>query len=354
MFRVSCMWALPSFSRKKIADSEGMDQQPTQNRQPGTEITAAAPRDFSHIVGQPTVVQSLEIACKAYWNDRAAGRTPSLGPFLFQGAPGVGKSLVANVLTAELALSNLKTAIGQTFTAPAELHGWLMDSDDNTAFFIDEAQSLHKGAMVELLIAVDEHRIHVPIGTARTGVREIQLNNPVFIFASSNAEDLSPALRSRMRINCFFDYYDLESLTKIVKQRADSLHWQYECPAILDDIARRSRQIPRIAMTLLSAVRRVCRAEDSEVMTRAHLEQALTLEQLDSMGLNGQMRKYLTLLANQTSPMRIGVIASTLGVEMKMLQRTVEPFMIRQGLIIQSDKGRAITDKGLEHIRKDT
>ena len=89
-------------------------------------------------------------------------------------------------------------------------------------------------------------------------------------------------------------------------------------------------------------------------MTRAHLEQALTLEQLDSMGLNGQMRKYLTLLANQTSPMRIGVIASTLGVEMKMLQRTVEPFMIRQGLIIQSDKGRAITDKGLEHIRKDT
>ena len=328
-----------------------MEHEPTQSRQPGTEIATAAPRDFSHIVGQPTVVQTLEIACKAYWNDRAAGRSPSIGPFLFQGPPGVGKSLVATVLTAELALSKLKTAIGQTFTSPGELHGWLMDSDDNTAFFVDEAQSLHKGAMTELLVAVDEHRIHVPVGIGRTGVREIKLTNPVFIFASSNAEDLSPALRSRMRINCFFEFYDLESLTRIVKQRADSLHWQYESATILEAIARRSRQIPRIAMTLLSSVRRVCRAEDCEVMTRAHLLQALALEQIDSMGLNGQMKRYLMLLAEQTSPMRIGVIASTMGVEMKMLQRTVEPFLIRQGLVLQSDKGRMITDKGLGHIR---
>ena len=263
----------------------------------------------------------------------------------------VGKSLVATVLTAELALSKLKVAIGKTFTSPGELHGWLMDADDSTAFFIDEAQSLHKGAMTELLIAVDEHRIHVPIGTGRTGVREITLNNPVFIFASSNAEELSPALRSRMRINFFFEYYDLDSLTRIVKQRADSLHWQYESAEILEAISHRSRQIPRIAMTLLSSVRRVCRAEDCEVMTRAHLEQALSLEQIDSMGLNGQMKRYLMLLAEQTSPMRIGVIASTMGVEMKMLQRTVEPFLIRQGLVLQSDKGRIITDRGLGHIR---
>ena len=154
-----------------------------------------------------------------------------------------------------------------------------------------------------------------------------------------------------MRINCFFEYYDLESLARIVKQRADSLHWRYETAEILESIARRSRQTPRIAMTLLSSVRRVCRAEDSEVMTRAHLEQALSLEQIDSRGLNAHMRRYLMLLSEHKSPMRIGVIASTMGVEMKMLQRTVEPFLIRQGLVLQSDKGRMITEAGLEHIR---
>lgn len=86
-------------------------------------------------------------------------------------------------------------------------------------------------------------------------------------------------------------------------------------------------------------------------MTRAHLEQALSLEQIDSRGLNAHMRRYLMLLSEHKSPMRIGVIASTMGVEMKMLQRTVEPFLIRQGLVLQSDKGRMITEAGLEHIR---
>ena len=318
------------------------------------DVSAAAPRTLRHLVGQPNVVATLEIATRAYWNDHASGRSPSAGPFSFSGPSGTGKTLAARILAAELGLADFKEALGQTFATPTDLHRWLLDSGANTALFIDECATMNPAIQHELLIAVDENRIMLPAaGPGRKSARIIPLEHPAFIFATTNPEDLLPALRSRMRVECHFDFYEVEALTIIIKQRADACHWRYESEDILRDIAARSRETPRLAMRILTAVWRVARSEDAEVMTRAHLEVALRLERIDAIGLDIWQRRYLLLLAEDGAgvEIRLGTIASTFGLPTKTIAHVVEPYLLRQRLISKTEKGRAITERGLRHLR---
>lgn len=321
------------------------------NNRTATDISAAAPKTLRHLVGQTQVRATLDVAVRAYWNEKGRGLNPPAGPFLFQGAAGTGKTLAARVLAAELGLTNFKEALGQTFANPLDLQRWLIDSDSSTALFIDECATLSAPVQHELLIAVDEQRVMVPAGANGNKVRSIPLDNPVFVFATTNPEDLLPALKTRMRVECHFDYYDLDSLAQIVKQRADACRWPYESESILRSVAERSKQTPRLALRLLSAVWRVCRSEDADIMTTAHLGTALRLEQLDSLGLDIWQQRYLALLAEDGVEMRLGVIASTLGLPVNSVARTVEPFLLRQRLIVKTERGRSITDRGLNHLQ---
>ncbi len=316
-----------------------------------TDVAVAAPKTLGHMIGQHNAKETLEVAVRAYWNDRAAGLNPSPGPFLFAGPPGTGKTMAARILAAELGLTNFREALGQTFGSTLELHRWLLDSDPSTALFIDECATLSPTVQHELLIAVEEKRVMLTAGSSERKTRVVPLDDPVFIFATTNPEDLLPALMTRMRVECRFDYYDAGSLTLIVKQRADACRWPYESEQMLARVAACSKQTPRLAMKLLSAVWRVCRSEDANVMTTAHLEDALRLEQLDDMGLDVWQQRYLSLLAEGAVEVRLGVIASTLGLPVRSISHVVEPFLLRQRLIVKTERGRSITDMGIKHLQ---
>jgi Holliday junction DNA helicase RuvB len=154
-----------------------------------------------------------------------------------------------------------------------------------------------------------------------------------------------------MRVECHFDFYDLDSLTLIVKQRADACGWRYESEDILKQIAARSKETPRLAMKLLTAVWRVCRSEDTELMTQEHLDAALGLEQLDALGLDIWQQRYLCVLAENCVETRLNVIASSLGLPTKSVMQIIEPYLLRQRLVSKTERGRSITDRGVRHLR---
>ncbi len=144
------------------------------------------------------------------------------------------------------------------------------------------------------------------------------------------------------------DYYSHEELAEIVKQRLRALRWDYG-PELLEEISKRARGTPRIALRLLQSAHRVQVAEGSNVLTVDHLRRACEVERISGEGLDNVQQKVLHLLG--AGPMRLNVLASMLGVSTKVLTKTVEPFLLRQGLIVKTDGGlRNLTESGQRHL----
>ena len=153
-----------------------------------------------------------------------------------------------------------------------------------------------------------------------------------------------------MRLLLRFEFYTTEELTKIVVHRAKSLKWEID-ESLPPLIARRARGTPRLALRLLQACRRVCRAEGERTLSLHHLRKACALERLDDLGLGPMEQKYLKILADGTT--RLNVIASMLGLPARTLSMVTEPFLIRAGLVVKDDTGRRqLTAMGWEHLAK--
>ena len=144
------------------------------------------------------------------------------------------------------------------------------------------------------------------------------------------------------------DYYEHDDLAEIVRQRCRALRWDFE-PELLDEIAKRGRGTPRIALRLLQSARRVQVVQGTESIRVEHLRRACDIERISDLGLDNVQQKYLHLLGN--GQQRIGVLASILGVTTKVIQKTVEPFLLRSGMVVKTDAGlRTLTDLGQEHL----
>jgi Holliday junction DNA helicase RuvB len=295
-----------------------------------TEVNDAAPSALSHLIGQRGVVDQVAVALEA-----AAADHRKFDHALLVGSPGLGKSQVAKVVAAEMG-TDLHEVLGQSITGPADLNALLLGSKDRDLIHIDECHELDKEYQTALYLALDQRKVVLP-SRAKGGPQSIPLNDFSLLLSTTDEYGLLQPLRDRMRLVLRFQFYTVAELAALVEQRGRALGWPVH-DGLTPLIAERSRGTPRLALRLLQACRRVCRAEGETTITHGHLIRACSLEGLDEVGLGPTERQYLAALAEGAS--RLNVVASLLGLPARTVSQVIEPFLIRSGLILKDDQGR--------------
>lgn len=307
--------------------------------EPSTDVGGVKPTSLSHLIGQRTVIEQVKTAIDAAQMDGLR-----MDSALLVGPPGVGKSALASVIAQEMA-SEFHEVLGQSIKNPSDLNALLLSAKDRDIVHIDEAHELDRRFQTALYLACDQHKLIVNGGKKP---QTLPIADFTLLLSTTDEYHLLPPLRDRMKLVLRFDFYSHEDLRTLVEQRAKALRWDVDDCTILS-IANRARGTPRIALRLLQACRRVCRAEGETAITAKHLYRACELEQMDDLGLGPCEKRYLLILADGGS--RLNVIASTLGLPTRTVSQVVEPFLIRLGLILKDDQGRReLSAKGREHL----
>lgn len=324
----------------------------THNSAGGDGLREAAPQVIDKVIGQRQAVELLKVALAAYWNDRAAGRQPEFGSCLFVGPPGVGKTLFAQIISHELA-GPLKECLGQTLGMGEDVYAMLLGLSEDSVLFVDEAHLANEFVQTVLFRAIEERKVFVPKGPLSSKYTAVPLNRFTTILATTDEHQLLQPLRDRMKLTLRFDYYSPDELGELCRQRATALRWQVE-GGVFGIIGKRSKGTPRLAVRLLESSYRTARAEGADVISVAHVERTCRLEGLDAAnGLDRTEQKYLALLAqSRGKPLRLNVISSVLGLPSRTIADVTEKFLLREGLIIRGESGRALTDKGLEYVER--
>jgi Holliday junction DNA helicase RuvB len=302
------------------------------------------PSTLNHIVGQKLVVEQAQIAL-----DAAFAENEPLPHMICVGPPGLGKTLVAQVLAREMA-SGLQELLGQSLMCTSDLHAVLLAANDKDIVFIDECEEMEPWLQTTLYKAVEERKIFLESPTPGHVPQAVPLSNFTLILASNHEHELVQPLRDRMKLVLRFDYYSVEELAEILRQRARSLRWAVADEA-LSLIASRGRGTPRIAIRLMESCRRVTRSEGATSIQPAHVKRACGLEGIDHVGLDRQEIHLLRILNDAGGPVRLNVLASKLGLDSRTIANVFERYLIRQELIQRTAEGRVITPKGMEHLR---
>lgn len=315
-----------------------------------TPTIAAAPQAIDHVVGQKQAVDLLKVALAAYWNDRAAGREPEFGHVLMTGGPGLGKTMLAQIIARELA-GSFKESLGQTFGCGEDPNQTLLDLPPDAVLFLDEVHLCTPEVQTILFRAVEERKVFVPKSAFSRKFTAVPLNRFTLILATTDEHKLLQPLRDRMKLTLRFDYYSVDELLQLTRQRANALKWQIESDAVLAAIAKRGKGTPRLAIRLLEGAHRLARSEGSDVISLEHVEQNCRLERVDATGLDATEQKYLSLLAAANGkPVRLNVISSVLGLPFRTISEVTEKYLLRAGLIIRCDSGRALTEAGQQYL----
>ena len=302
------------------------------------DLREIQPTSFRHIIGQTHVAKALGIAVDASFQE---GKR--LDETLLCGPPGLGKTALVSVLAAELAVP-FREILAQSITNSAELNGMLLEATEGI-LFLDEIHLLQPSIQHQLLMVLDKRRICISSGKS---VQAIPVSDFTLVGATTDPDGLIGPLLDRFRLVLHLDYYDHQELAQIVRQRCLAMGWEYE-PELLDEIAKRGHGTPRIALRHLLAARRCQMAEGAKQITVAHLRLACEIERISDLGLDNLQQRFIRLLDG--SGQRLNVLASTLGVGTKVLTKTVEPFLLRSGLIVKTDGGlRQLTALGREHL----
>lgn len=313
-------------------------------------INTAAPQAIDHVIGQRQAVELLKVALAAYWTDNAAGRHPDFGHVLMTGGPGLGKTLLAQIIAKELA-GPFKECLGQTFGLGEDVFQTLLGMPDDSVLFIDEAHLCVPEVQTILFRAVEEGKVFVPKGPLSNRHTAVPLARFTLILATTDEHRLLQPLRDRMKLTLRFDYYTPDELAELCRQRSKALKWEIEGADVFHRIARRAKGTPRLAIRLLEGSYRTARSQGDEVITPAHVERTCMLEGLDGKGLDLTERKYLNLLAqSRGKPVRLNVISSVLGLPNRTISEVTEKFLLRAGLIVRCENGRVLTEQGVEYV----
>ena len=198
--------------------------------------------------------------------------------------------------------------------------------------------------------AVEERRIYLEATQPGRVPQSVPLAAFTLILCSNNEHALVQPLRDRMKLILRFDYYTVEELGEVVRQRSRKLGWHIE-DEVLGLIAQRGRGTPRIALRLLESCRRVCRSLGEMTITIAHFQRTVELEGIDPLGLDRHELQLLSILRVARRPVRLNVLASRLGLPTRTIQ-VFEEYLIRQGLLERTPDGRQITQGGVEHLER--
>jgi len=306
-----------------------------------TEIRDAAPTSINHLIGQRSVVEQVAVALDAAFED---GKP--MDSALMVGPPGCGKTLLAHVVSQEMA-SDFHEVLGQTIRGPAELNALLLQAKDRDIIFIDEAHEIPKSIQTALYLALDQSRILLSSGKEGSSTA-IPLASFTLLLATTDEYGLLQPLRDRMKLNLRFSFYSVGELTELLLRATQRLGWNLD-DSVLLMIAQRSRGTPRLGLRLLQSCRRVCRSEGDDMITVTHFRRACDLEQIDELGLSPTEQDYLEALSGGAS--RLNVIASMLGLPARTVSSVTESFLIRAGLIVKDDQSRRmLTAKGRDHF----
>lgn len=292
------------------------------------ELNDVNPSSLNHIVGQKSVVEQVRVALDAAFED---GRR--LDSALLVGPPGVGKSALARVIASEMA-TDFHEVLAQTITSPADLNAVLLAARDKCIVHLDECHLLRKDFQTAMYLAIDQRKIFM---SGDKSIQSLPIADFTLLLSTTDEYCLLQPLRDRMRIVLRFEFYSDEELTTVLKHRAKCLRWEVD-EEVLPLIAMRSRGTPRLALRLLQACYRVCRAQGESLITHDHLQRACSLEQIDEIGLGPIEQRFIQILRD--GPSRLNVIASLLGLPSRTIAQVTEPFLIRAGLVVKDDQGR--------------
>jgi holliday junction DNA helicase RuvB len=308
--------------------------------------TPLRPTALSEFVGQDAVRSRLEIFIGA-----AKARDEALGHCLFFGPPGLGKTTLAHIIAKTMG-TNLTVTSGPSIEKPGDLAGILTNLKKGDVLFIDEIHRMPKAAEEYLYSAMEDFSLDLMIDTGPNARSvQVKLNPFTLIGATTRSGLLSAPMRSRFLISLRLDYYDPTTLGRIVRRSASILDIGLDQEGSLE-IARRSRGTPRIANNLLRWVRDCAQIKKLKFIDKQLAKGALEMLSIDEMGLDEMDKKILTVIIehHEGGPVGLNNLAAAVGEESHTVEEVYEPFLVLQGMIKRTPRGRVATANAYKHL----
>ena len=307
---------------------------------------ALRPLSFEDFSGQDKVVENLRIFVKA-----ARLRGEALDHVLLHGPPGLGKTTLSNIIANELGVG-FKVTSGPVLDKPGDLAGVLTSLEPNDVLFIDEIHRLSPAIEEVLYPAMEDYQLDIMIGEG-PAARSIKLDLPPFtlIGATTRAGSLTSPLRDRFGIVQRLEFYSVEDLTFIVSRSANCLNLDISESAS-HEIARRSRGTPRIANRLLRRVRDYADVKNGGIISEEIAKSALSMLDIDQSGFDYLDRKLLTAVIERFDggPVGLDNLAAAIGEERETIEDVLEPYLIQQGFLQRTPRGRIATSRTYRHF----
>ncbi len=318
---------------RKLPEEDGFEQ-------------SLRPKSLKDFIGQETLKENLRIFIEA-----AKARSEALDHVLFYGPPGLGKTTMAHIIASELG-SQIRLTSGPVVEKAGDLAAMLTNLEQRDVLFIDEIHRLPNVVEEIMYPAMEDYHIDIMIGSGPSA-RSVRLDLPKFtlIGATTRAGLLTSPLRDRFGVIMRFDFYRTEDITTIIKRSSAILSVEIT-PDGAEEISGRSRGTPRVANRLLRRVRDFAQVRAGGVITREVAREALKMLEIDSKGFDKMDRRILHIIIDKFNggPVGIEAIASALHEEKDAIEDLYEPYLIQEGYLNRTPRGRVATQVAYEHI----